>query len=372
MVKKRKVDWLIVLPSDYLGGSEQLLYNLTNYLSGKKLNCIVIILTKKNTGLWSNLEIRNTIKHLPFKNLYWGYFNLIPVLIKYSRQYDIAHILASQTLINGLLGFTKRIGFFKKARLVVRESTSIFHRLKGFKLTMYKTSYKLGYSKADLVICQTNFMKAQLVESLPWIQKKVNVVVLQNPINLTLVDQMANQKIEMIPEIKNNDFLVCAGRLISLKGFDVLIKALNEIRSDFPNLKLIILGEGSERNRLEELIHNLNMQETVILMGHVKNVYPYFKSARACVVSSRIEGFPNVLLQMMSQNANVVSTVCAGGIEKIEGVVTCKPDNVGSLASALNECLKIDPNFNRHIFDSYLKDRTIPKFINEISTKLAN
>ncbi|NHF61534.1 glycosyltransferase [Flavobacteriaceae bacterium TP-CH-4] len=372
MVEKSNIDWLIVLPSDYLGGSEQLLYNLADYLSANGLSCAIIILTKKNTGLWGNLETRCAITYLPFKNLYRGYINLISVLIKYSRQHKIVHILASQTLINGLLGFTKKIGFLKKTRLVVRESTSIFHRLKGLKLKMYKASYNLGYSKADLVICQTDFMKTQLIQALPWIQKKVKIVVLHNPINLTMVDQMAKKEMEKIPEINNHDFLVTAGRLISLKGFDVLIKALNEIRSDFPNLNLLILGEGPERNKLEELANDLNMKERVVLLGHVKNVYPYFRLAKACVVSSRIEGFPNVLLQMMSQNSNVVSTICAGGIDKIEGVVKCKPDDIKSLASALKECLRRDDGFSRQIFDDFLKNRNIPGFMNEISSKMTN
>jgi trehalose-6-phosphate synthase len=110
------------------------------------------------------------------------------------------------------------------------------------------------------------------------------------------------------------------------------------------------------------------LEEDVILPGMVENVYPYFKNARMCVVSSRIEGFPNVLLQMMSQNEKVVSTLCAGDIDKLEGVFTCKPNDEDDLLRAMAACLEADTSENRELFDRELQDRSIDKFIERVKS----
>jgi glycosyltransferase involved in cell wall biosynthesis len=85
-----------------------------------------------------------------------------------------------------------------------------------------------------------------------------------------------------------------------------------------------------------------------------------------CVVSSRIEGFPNVLLQEMSQNEKVVSTLCAGDIDRIPGLFTCKPNDEDDLLRAMQECLEADTSGNRALFDEELQGRSIDKFIEQV------
>ena len=116
-------------------------------------------------------------------------------------------------------------------------------------------------------------------------------------------------------------------------------------------------------------IETLGLQNRVILYGFAKNVYPIFKKAKLCVVSSRIEGFPNVLLQMMSQNNAIVSTLCAGEIANIKGIFTCENNDVASLKDAMEKGLNNNKN-NQLIFKDYLKSRSIDKFVNSILKKI--
>jgi len=167
----------------------------------------------------------------------------------------------------------------------------------------------------------------------------------------------------------NGGTIVSAGRLIREKGFDILISAFAEIIKEIPSLNLMILGEGSERKKLEKLINELDIKDKVILKGHVKNVYPYFKLANVCVVSSIREGFPNVLLQMMSQNDKVVSTDCAGGILEIQGVFVVAPDNVKELVGGIKKALNYSSE-NRALFDKELQNRSIDSFIQKIESLL--
>ncbi|WP_066225423.1 glycosyltransferase [Formosa haliotis] len=275
------------------------------------------------------------------------------------------YVFTSHVYLNALIGLLLKFKALKTEYFIARESTSIFTRFKGSKLLSYKLAYKIGYYNINLLICQTQFMKDQLILNIPFIKNRTLVKVIPNPINLNYSQKIkTNQKIQSC----NHDYIVSAGRLIDEKGFDILIKSFELLKKDFPNLYLYILGNGQNKTELKSLVNNLNLSTSVIFTGHVDDVYSYFKYAKICVVSSRVEGFPNVLLQMMSQNTKVVSTLCAGGINEIKGIFTCNTECINSLYESLKLCYSSDTSFNRKEFDLFLETRTIIKFIQQINS----
>ncbi len=113
--------------------------------------------------------------------------------------------------------------------------------------------------------------------------------------------------------------LVAAGRLVPLKGFDTLLQAVALLRGRLP-VRLVILGEGPERNRLLALRDRLDLAAHVRLPGHVADPAGYMAAAAAVVVSSVREGFGNVLVEAMALGTPVVSTDCPHGPgELLEG-----------------------------------------------------
>lgn len=361
---KKNIDWLIIVPNDHSGGgAEQLLRNLTDHLSNTGKHCTVYFLYSKKMKGWQYLENRCELIYSPFPNYFLGYFAMFFFVIKFSIQNSVKHTLSSQTLINAMLGLMKKIGILNKTKIIVRESNSIFHLLDGLKLLRYKIAYQIGYSKVDLLICQTEFMKDQLLEATPWMKKKLNVIVQKNPINIDLVKENSLKKNSIDPK---REFIIAAGRLVPAKGFDILIHSFNIIKDRFPNLELWILGHGKDEEALQNMIADLNLEKRIKLVGFAKNPFPYFKYAKMCVISSRIEGFPNVLLQMMTLNTNIVCTLSAGGIDEIKGIYTCETENMDGLASAMANCLETDNSKNRVQFDHYLKGRTLKGFVDMI------
>ncbi|MBX9448442.1 MAG: glycosyltransferase [Taibaiella sp.] len=129
------------------------------------------------------------------------------------------------------------------------------------------------------------------------------------------------------------------------------------------------MGEGKERQKLHSLVQRLGLEGQVLLPGFAENVYPYFRHAELCVVSSRIEGFPNVLLQMMSQNGNVVTTRCAGGLEDIPDLLTAATHDIQGLAMAMKE--RLDHRLERDHYGAYLRTRDIAAFVSAINHKLS-
>jgi glycosyltransferase involved in cell wall biosynthesis len=292
-----------------------------------------------------------------------GFFKLIKLLKSYRKDFIL---ISTHPYLNAYLGFLKRVGYIK-SQLIVRECTSVFTRFTGLKKLSYKLAYYLGYPGVDLVVCQTSLMRCQFLQHINFIPSQ-KIIVQGNPINLKLINTKA--KLLLNDPDATGDFICAAGRLIPEKGFSVLIHAFSRIEKEYPNLKLLILGEGGKRTELNRLIETLGLTHRVILKGRVNNPIPYFKRARICVLSSIKEGFPNVLLEMMAVNPSVVATLCAGGIEAIPGVLKVKPDSINELVIGIKKVLDESIGSSSSVIKQYLHKRTPPIFINSLLKSL--
>jgi glycosyltransferase involved in cell wall biosynthesis len=110
--------------------------------------------------------------------------------------------------------------------------------------------------------------------------------------------------------------LLAVGRLTAQKDFPTLLRAFARVRRVRP-ARLVILGEGRERTRLEALVRELGVAADVALPGFVINPLPYMKRAAALVLSSVYEGLPCVLIEAMACGCPVVSTDCPSGPAEI-------------------------------------------------------
>lgn len=115
---------------------------------------------------------------------------------------------------------------------------------------------------------------------------------------------------------KDEAVILGVGRLIQQKDFVSLISAFNEVQQHKP-ARLIILGEGEERGKLEALIEELGLEGKVDLPGFVSNPYAYMAKADVFVLSSAWEGLPTVLIEALATGTSVVSTDCRSGPDEI-------------------------------------------------------
>ena len=110
--------------------------------------------------------------------------------------------------------------------------------------------------------------------------------------------------------------LIAVGRLQMQKDFPTLLQAFAKVRKQRP-VKLLILGEGKEREALEDLIQKLGLDGDVSLPGFVANPYAYMARSSLFVLSSRWEGLPTVLIEALCCGTPVVSTDCPSGPREI-------------------------------------------------------
>lgn len=115
---------------------------------------------------------------------------------------------------------------------------------------------------------------------------------------------------------KSQPILVAAGRLAPWKGFSDLILAMKELAKS-RKVRLIILGDGPLRPDLEALIKKLDLNDVVKLLGYVDNPLKYFRGADIFVLSSHVEGLPNVLVEAMMSGCTPVSTDCPTGPREV-------------------------------------------------------
>lgn len=116
------------------------------------------------------------------------------------------------------------------------------------------------------------------------------------------------------PRKRNGQLMLLAvGRLSEEKCFDLLIAVFQQLFSEFPDWRLVILGEGPSRLSLEAQIESFSLGDRVALPGRVGNVGQWYAAADLYVMSSRFEGFPNTLAEAMAHGVPAVSFDCDTG-----------------------------------------------------------
>ena len=145
-----------------------------------------------------------------------------------------------------------------------------------------------------------------------------NVLSIPNSLDLDRINAMACEALPPeFSQLFDCPVVISIGGLTFQKGHDVLVRAFARVKqAGYPH-HLIIVGEGNERDRLQILIRELNLTDTVHLTGYVKNPYPLLKKAELFVLSSRFEGFALVLVEAMELRVPIVSTDCDSGPREV-------------------------------------------------------
>jgi glycosyltransferase involved in cell wall biosynthesis len=111
--------------------------------------------------------------------------------------------------------------------------------------------------------------------------------------------------------------MVALGRLDDQKGFDLLISAFARCAPDHPDWSLVIAGEGARRRELEAQVAEADLEDRVRLPGSVQDTESLLAASDLFVLSSRFEGFPNVLLEAMAVGLPTIAFDCDSGPAEI-------------------------------------------------------
>jgi glycosyltransferase involved in cell wall biosynthesis len=356
--------WLFLLPSDLMGGAEYNVLKLADELSLDPKNQIdVVFLSRREieNSRWDDLKGVNLIR-IPASRELIGVFLFIGfLLIGKPRSYD--YIFSTHVHTNSFVSLLRKFRLLSSSRLFLRESTNIFSWFSGLKLCLMKFFYSF-YSSDALLICQTNAMYKELVSNIPRLRDN-KYVVLRNPLDCEAIrfqSTLADDFKKSVDVVR----VVAVGRLVSEKAFDQLIKAVALMDN---GVELYLIGGGPELEHLQVLAKTLGVEERVFFMGQQVNPFQYMRGSDVSVVSSRLEGFPNVLLEMMCLSHRIVATRCAEGVENLPGILTCEVEDSEALAETINEALSLREDELIRMSnerEKYLSSISSERYINEL------
>ncbi|MEM2292787.1 MAG: glycosyltransferase, partial [Nitrososphaerota archaeon] len=145
-----------------------------------------------------------------------------------------------------------------------------------------------------------------------------NVVVIYNPCDLSKIRTLSEEPLEPeLIEIFKNPVILNVGRIVKGKGQWHLIRAFSLISKEYPDSRLVIVGDGLLRGYLEKLIKGLGLEGKVFILGFKPNPFKYMKGAFLFAFPSLVEGCPNVLIEALACRLPVIAADCPSGPREI-------------------------------------------------------
>ena len=190
------------------------------------------------------------------------------------------------------------------------------------KLNKYEKRKKFlreNLNKCDKVVCICEDMKNGVIKEISELEEKLEVI--YNPFDIEKIKIKSNDYSEIKAEEKKlleDNYIIMVSRLDNIqKDFDAIIKAFKIVTQKRKDIKLYLLGDGPDREKIENMIKDENLQEYIKLLGVKKNPYSWIKGSKLLVHSSRYEGFGLVLVEALILGKVVISSNCKVGPREI-------------------------------------------------------
>ena len=297
---------LFVMHELFVGGAERVVSNLVNNLDKEKFDVHLCLFKKKGT-LLDTLTEDVTLHDLKASRVITSGHKLFSLILQLKPDIVFSSITHVNLLMGVFIPFLRP--FCKNTRFITREvnipSIRAKYMPRSKKLDRF---YKRIIHNFDLIIAQSNYMKEDIHKSYNVDSNKI--LVINNPLDVkqiqkVLAEGSANEELYRTDKIN----ILAVGNLRRQKGFDILLKVMPLLNEKF---HLNILGEGKEKDLLEKMIIELNILDKVTLLGFKGNPYKYIEKADIIVLSSRYEGFPNVILEANACGKFVLAFECPG------------------------------------------------------------
>lgn len=327
-------------PPKWLAGTEIATYNIAKYLArrGHEVHVITSLdsgLPKKNIEEGFYIHRVKLNYKIPFLSIFI-YFIKIVLLISQINP-DIVH---SQSLIAGWMTVLIKI-FLRIPCVVFGRGSDIYTEYK-FK----KTILKLTLRKADAIIALTEDMRNEM--------KKIynrDIFVIPNGINIDNYVKVSKNKI-----FNKDKTILFVGTLRPIKGVKYLIESMKIIQQYNPNIRLMLVGNGNDKENLNKLVDTFKLSGCINFVGQIPNeiIPKYMAISDIFVLPSLSEGFPVVILEAMASGLPIVATKVGGLAEIVKDGINgylvdpCRPEEIAEKVILILEDDKLSEKISKN------------------------
>lgn len=295
------------------GGAEGVCVNIANCFAEKGWKVDLVIYNLNNEDIHDRLSAKVNLVVL---NVNHARQSSMP-LLKYIFKNKPEKILVFNYEISVLLVILRLI-FRLKIKIISRNINTLSIKIDQFKQQNFWTKFvvsnliKFFYKKIDHIVNQCYGMQDDLLSIYPGLNKISSVI--YNPLPSRYEDYENKND---LTRIKKKNYILFVGRLEKQKALHYAIEGFYKIADIFPDLRLKIVGKGSLEWDLKQKVNEYGISNRVDFEGFQKNIIPYYLYAKATILTSIYEGYPNVLIESLCMNTPVVSFDCRSGPNEI-------------------------------------------------------
>ncbi len=287
------------------GGAERVCVNIANEMARRGLKVRIICLRKVKNNYEKNVIKKVSIFHIGASKDIFGLIKLKKII----KTDYFKRIVAFDERIAAICNYAN-IKYDKKIRIISRMINNVDYQERENKSLIYKLIYvfsKKYYKYSDIFIFQCSEMKRRMTEYFNLPKESKRLFCINNPLS---------EEFNNVPICKNkDDYFIAIGRLSEQKGYDSMLKAIIKCKGEGKLINLKIIGDGPLRQHIDGIIkaNKINVQ----LVGSTENVKKYYTHAKAIILTSNYEGFPNVLIEAIACGCPIISYDCPTGPSEI-------------------------------------------------------
>lgn len=295
---------LLIIHKLSSGGAERVASDLANILQ-ERYNVILLVFNLEDSSYSCNAKVIN----LDSK---YGKFDIlknISKINKIKKEYNVKFSISFLTFPN-LINVLSR----KNDKVILTIHNNLKAQKKG---KIIELLHKYSCKKADKIVCVSDGILQSQINDFNINKDKLLRIynICDHQKILSLSDEEIPLKYQSI--FNTNNLVINVGRLEEQKMQKSLVLAFKEVVKKIPDSKLVILGNGSKKNELENIIKKLDLKESIFVLDFDSNPYKYMKKAKILVLTSKYEGLPTVILESLALSLPVIATDCDFGPREI-------------------------------------------------------
>ena len=311
---RRKTQMAFFLPNLDGGGAERAIVRLVNDIAD--LGVTVDLVLGEAVGVYL-AEVSPKVRIINLTSR--GKLRVLLRLTRYLRQHRPSVVMSSMDIPNIQMILAAKLSGFKGRTVISQRATiaPVYAEAGWIRRLVYGIGIRFTYPYATAII-SNSYAATSEIHDIAGVSEK-RVFTIHNSVDADRINRLAKESLSDVWLLKSSvPLVISVGSLTLLKDRVTLVRAFAIVKAQ-RNVRLVILGEGSERKNIEKTILDIGLSADVYLPGFDANPFKWIRQSAVLVSSSVTEGCPNNLLEALSLGISIVATDCPGDTSELLG-----------------------------------------------------